>query len=224
VPKPPSPARIFHITAIDNLGSIAGTGALLAKSELTKRGANFQSIAYADLQDRRARKTVPVTPGGTLHDYVPFHFAPRSPMLLTINSGHVPNCTYRQADIAHLVGTVEDVVAAKVPFAFTNYHAILDFADFYNDVNRLDQIDWPLFFEKPLRGGYCPYWNSDSSNPLRVRRRETRQAEFLIYQTCPLAFVKEIAVFNDAAAERTRKIFADAGMDIPVTVNAQWYY
>lgn len=38
-------------------------------------------IAHNTIQDRRAQTYVPCLPGGNPHDYVPFYFAPCSPML-----------------------------------------------------------------------------------------------------------------------------------------------
>ena len=95
------PTPIFHITAIVNLASIASVGALLSKRLVADRGLTAVDIAYGQIQDRRAVRQIPIPPGGTLHDYVPFYFAPRSPMLMTINSGNVPGCDYRQDDIVH---------------------------------------------------------------------------------------------------------------------------
>lgn len=48
---------------------------------------NFVTIGNPDLIDKRARRAVPLPPGGTLSDYVPFYFTPKSPMLLNIKTG-----------------------------------------------------------------------------------------------------------------------------------------
>ena len=39
-------------------------------------------------------------------------------MLRTIDEGNVENCAYRQADIAHLVTTVEAIVESELPYVF----------------------------------------------------------------------------------------------------------
>jgi hypothetical protein len=101
----PSPTPLYHITAIDNLKSIAHHGAVCSKNVITRLGIDTAGIASEKVQQLRAEKIVQegpsgkltrVTgPGGTLHDYVPLYFAPRSPMLLAINSGAVPGCYYR---------------------------------------------------------------------------------------------------------------------------------
>lgn len=181
------------------------------------------SVAYEHIQDRRSQKIVPVGPGGTLHDYVPFHFAPRSPMLLAIERGNVPNCPHRQEDIVHLVAQVEDVSAAKLAFVFSNFHAVLDFAEFFADVTFLDRIDWPLFFESPNPGGYCQYWQN-RFEPQYMRRKETRQAEFLVRDTFPISLVREIVVCSAAAETRVRTVLQQIGWQVPVSVDPAWYY
>src|SRR5215203_696208 len=99
---PDSTAPLFHITAMPNLESIVRSGGLLPKARLSHGGLRHADIAYQNIQGRRAMKVVPKGPGGVIHDYIPFYFAPRSPMLRTINSGNVPGCDYRQDDIVHL--------------------------------------------------------------------------------------------------------------------------
>lgn len=77
------PIPIYHITHIDNLTSILNLGGLMANSRLRRQRINYLDIAHERIQDRRARTSVPCGAGGVLHDYVPFYFAPRSPMLFT---------------------------------------------------------------------------------------------------------------------------------------------
>jgi len=75
-------------------------------------GKRHVSIAYQDIQERRSKIIVSCGPGGTLHDYVPFQFAPRSPMLYTINRGNVPGYLEGQKPLLHLVATIETVKEA----------------------------------------------------------------------------------------------------------------
>ena len=184
MPKP-TPTPLFHITAIDNLRSIAASG-LLSKNKVAAKGINFANIAFQTVQGHRSSKLVPIEPGGNLHDYVPFHFAPRSPMLKTIDSGNVEGCDYRQDDIIHITTMVELMITAGLPFVFTNYHAVKAFAEFYNDRKDLDKNDWELFFEQPQLGGYCKYWHNPYSKPRYALRMETRSAEFLVRTLCRL--------------------------------------
>jgi len=49
-----NPLRIFHITAICNLASIAERGALYAKAQLAKKDVEYGNIAYQGAQGKRA--------------------------------------------------------------------------------------------------------------------------------------------------------------------------
>jgi hypothetical protein len=216
--------RIFHITAIANLARIAKSKTLLANAVLQKKKIQHGNIAYQGAQGKRATKLVAKPPGGVIHDYVPFYFAPRSPMLMAINGGKVEGCTYRQQDIVHLETTVEAIVDKGLAFVFYDYNATLDFATCYSDLKDLNKIDWPLFYETPRLDGYCVYWFSTVNNPKHILRMETRQAEFLVHQNVPLNLINCVGAYSPEKATEVQKIFGDADIDIPVEVKTAWYY
>ncbi len=218
------PLRIFHITAIPNLVSIIKSKALHANTLLEKRKIKYANIAYQGAQGTRATKMVAKPPGGVIHDYVPFYFAPRSPMLYTINNGNVPDCPHRQPDIIHFMTTVEIVIANKLPYVFYDYNATLGIATCYNDVDDLDKIDWDLFHEAPRIDGYCKYWHSLVNNPKYIRRQETRQAEFLVHKSFPLKFIISVGAYNEAKATEVREVFDNAGIQVPVEAQPGWYF
>ena len=70
------------MTHVTNLPAIIQSGGLIATAILRASGAAYANIAYTSIQEQRAAKPVPCSAGGSLHDYVPFYFAPRSPMLM----------------------------------------------------------------------------------------------------------------------------------------------
>jgi hypothetical protein len=218
------PLRIFHITPICNLPSIAKRKKLYSKTLLQKRNIGHGNIAYQGAQGKRATKLVAKPPGGVLHDYVPFYFAPRSPMLFTINKGNVPDCPHRQEDIVHLMTTVEAVIEAGLTYVFYDYNATLDFSTCYGDGKDLSKIDWELFHELPSLDGYCKYWLSNLNNPRYVLRMETRQAEFLIHKSVPLELITMIGTYDEAKAEAVREILDEAGIELPVEAKPDWYF
>ncbi|HEV2222141.1 MAG TPA: DUF4433 domain-containing protein [Candidatus Acidoferrales bacterium] len=220
----PRPLRIFHITAICNLASIAKSKKLYANARLHKKKIEHGNIAYQGAQGKRAAKMVARPPGGVIHDYVPFYFAPRSPMLFTINNGNVPGCPYRQEDIVHLVTTVEAVTANELPYVFYDYNATLDIATCYNHVKDLDKIDWNLFHEAPRLDGYCQYWHNNMDNPKHVRRKETRLAEFLVYQSVPLKLITMVGTYNDARTAEVARVLDEAGVELQVETKPAWYF
>lgn len=220
----PTPLRIFHITAIPNLERIAKSEMLLANSVLQKKKIKHENIAYQGAQGKRAIKLVAKPPGGYIHDYVPFYFAPRSPMLMTINYGNVEGCPYRQQDIAHLQTTVEAIAEEDLPFVFYDYNATLNFSTCYNNPRDLDKINWELFHEPPQMDGYCRYFHNRVDDPRYILRKETRQAEFLVHKGVPLELTEVVGVYSTEKADTVRKIFEDADIDIPVEVKPDWYF
>jgi hypothetical protein len=98
----PQPTPIYHITHKDNLSGIIARAGLIAQSQMANT-VNYCNIAHKNIQDRRSQTPVTCGPGGFIHDYVPFYFAPRSPMLYAIHMGNVDGCTAGQKDIVYLV-------------------------------------------------------------------------------------------------------------------------
>ena len=190
------PLPIYHITPIDNLESIISEGGLLAYNVMLETGTNYTNIAYENIQYRRARIRVPCGAGGVLHDYVPFYFAPRSPMLYTINQGNVPNYTQGQEAVIHLVSHVEDIDArGDLDFVFTDGHAVMEFTTFFDDLNYLDNIDWDVMEAR--------YWRDTNEDNDRKRRR---QAEFLVRNFLPWELITEIGVMNSTIKANTENI------------------
>jgi ssDNA thymidine ADP-ribosyltransferase DarT-like protein len=200
---------IYHITPIDNLPGIIKEGGLLCDRNAKK--IKFVSIGHKDIKERRLRKGVPLAPGGVLADYVPFYFAPRSPMLYTINRGNVEGYVRGQEPIVHLVSSTEAVDAEGLDWVFTEGHAVMDYTDFFDDFADLDKIDWPLMRSK--------YWFDRDEYPDRCRRR---QAEFLVHNFFPWKLVSEIGVCNTATAQQMNQILGDR--IIRVSVRGDWYY
>lgn len=98
---------VYHITHVDNLESIVASGQLDCDNACAAKRIESVSIAYDNLKGQRAVKLVDVAAGGTLADYVPFYFAPRSPMLYVIANGYLENYAGGQEEIVHLVSSVE---------------------------------------------------------------------------------------------------------------------
>jgi hypothetical protein len=200
------------MTHVDNLAGIAAGGGLVATAVLQAQGAAYASIAYNSIQQQRAAKPVPCGPGGSLHDYVPFYFAPRSPMLYTINKGNVP-CQGGQENIVHLVTTAQHVAARGIGFAFTDGHGIMAYTEFFDDLADLGEIDWTLMGSK--------YWHDTDADGDRKRRR---QAEFLVHHQLPWADISHIVVRSNARIQQVAQIIAGCVHKPQVVVKTAWYY
>ncbi|MFH1740985.1 MAG: DUF4433 domain-containing protein, partial [bacterium] len=133
---------IYHITHIDNLREMLQVGGLYSDNERIRKGFDPISIAHDHIKQRRARKMVRIQPGGTVADYVPFYFAPRSPMLYAIHRGTVEDYKGGQNSVLHLVSTAEDVARQQSQFVFTDGHADMALSQFFDDLRALDRIDW----------------------------------------------------------------------------------
>ena len=74
----PSNAFIFRITHIRNVPWTLANGLHCRQSDCTDPG--FVTIGNPEIIVGRKTRTVPVPPGGTLSDYIPFYFTPLSPI------------------------------------------------------------------------------------------------------------------------------------------------
>jgi len=148
-----------------------------------------------------------------LADYVPFYFAPRSPMLYTINRGNVEGYQEGQRPIVHLVSSAEAVRAAGLSFAFTDGHADMDISHFFNDLQDLERVDWNVMSSK--------YWSDTLGDGDRKRRR---QAEFLVYQFFPITRIETIGVINQNMADRVTQFIETLGLELSVQAQPTWYY
>jgi hypothetical protein len=161
------------------------------------------------------RFVVPLAPAGSLGDYVPFYFAPRSPMLYTISRGNVPEYQEGQEPVVHLVSSMDDVRSFQPPlqWLFTDGHAVIELSNYYNHAADLDKIDWDIMERR--------YWADTVEDGDRERRR---QAEFLIYQFFPWRLISKIGVMNQRTRERVTTILALSEHKPTVAVEQGWYY
>jgi ssDNA thymidine ADP-ribosyltransferase, DarT len=221
----PIPVRLFHITVIDNLAAIFEQGALLCKARSQAVGIDYQNIAHAGAQGVRASKAVIDPPGGYIHDYVPFYFAPRSPMLMAIHGGKVQACHYQQNDIVYFELLVRTLVDAKQEFVFYDRNATKDYSQAFTDPHKLkDVVDWELLTEAPTLDGFCKYFQDRHEPAKYMDRMEKRQAEFLVKDQVPLAGFIRIGVINEEKASVVRNIMARYAVNLPVQVMPDWYF
>jgi len=214
--------RIFHMTHVDNLPNILCQGKLLAKSRVKKN--QRKSIASEEVQSRREKTLVTKPPGGVLHDYVPFYFAPRAPMLYCNHVGSIENAC-DQSDIIYFVTTAQRL-AKKTDFVFYDRHAVLSYAECFNQLEDLEEIDWRIFFEPPHVGGYAKYWQDrqDSNHPHWSSRREIRQAEFLAHEKLDFSLINGIAVNNAKIEARVIDALQDTEYNHKVAIKPAWYF
>lgn len=208
----PIPTPIIHMTHVHNLPAIIRGGGLAATAVLQRAGGQFINVAYSSIQTQRAAKVVPCGPGGCLHDYVPFYFGKKSPMLYTINKGNVP-CDGGQDALVHLVSTAQAVEDEGLGFAFTDGHGIMNFSDFYADLKNLDEVDWNVMA--------ATYWHDTADHPDRKRRR---QAEFLVHEEFPWGLVTDIVVRTESVRGIVGGMIRGLAHRPRVKADQSWYY
>ena len=144
---------------------------------------------------------------GTVHDYLPFYFGPRSVMLLKLKTGQVAGFAEGQEPLIHLVSTAQVVAAAGKAFVFTDGHGLANFTAWFTDLARLDAVDWPLLAAQ--------YWNDTPQDNDRQRRK---QAEFLVWQSLDWGLIDSIRVLTAAMKQRVEGILQQHPQHRPVTV------
>lgn len=135
---------IYHITHVANLASIVSERKLWSDAQRLARRLPTTNIGHLHIKERRLRRAVTCAAGGTLGEYVPFNFCPRSVMLYVIHRGSVMGYEGGQEPIVHLVSSVRTAIASGRPWAFTNRHAELHYAEYFDRIDREDQVDWSL--------------------------------------------------------------------------------
>jgi hypothetical protein len=207
----PNPTKVYHITRVENLPSIVGAGLLCTTRKSTLK-VGHKDIAYAHIQDRRALTTVPLPPDGGLHDYVPFYFGPRSPMLY-VRSKEVEDGTSGQVPIIHLVATAQRIVKDGLRTVFTDGHGTMALSKFYDDLADLDKLAWGIIQGK--------YWHDTDEYPDRSRRR---QAELLVHEHLPWKYVEEIGVINAQIKTQVENALSGSTHKPTVRIQPTWYY
>ena len=202
---------VYHITHVDNLPSIIHRGGLVC--DRNAQEACIVHIGHRHIKERRMNRAVPLPPFGAVGDYVPFYFAPRSPMLYAIHHGFVEGYEGGQMGVIHLVASVEAVAQCRLRWVFTDGHAdMVPLTSFYNDLADLNNIDWSVMNSR--------YWFDTNEDPDRKRRR---QAEFLVHEFFPWDQVSLIGVHDDAVATQVHAVI-DGFADQPsVEEKSSWY-
>ena len=137
-------------------------------------------------------------------------------MLYILHMGNHPDLTHYhdgQGPVLHLQVDVEAAInwadQHGVPWAFSDRNAGSYYADFYNNRDALDKIDWKAVT------------STDFRDPLV---KEGKQAEFLIHDTCPWHLVEKIGVFNDKIRNKVNSILRNVRHKPVVAIEGIWYF
>jgi hypothetical protein len=179
----PERALIFRITHRDNLPWILENGLHCRSSN--RLDPNFVSIGNPSLINDRQHVAVPIQPRGTLSDYIPFYFTPHSVMLFNIKTGYRGIQRRQNDEIAVLVSSLPKLTEDGIRYVFTDRHARLAAAEFFDDLQNLDRIDWKILQNRDF--------SRDNNDLGKVERY---QAGALVHRHLQISSLLAIACYN----------------------------
>jgi len=207
----PQKALIWRITHRDNVPWILDKGLHCATSQI--RDPHFVAIGNKDLIDRRSQHQVTAAPGGTLSDYVPFYFTPFSPMMFNIKTGRSGVQQRSNEEIVILVSSLPELAKQKVPFLYTQVHALLKYARFSNDLSKLPSLDWAILQARNF--------SRDDEDPGKMDRY---MAEALAYRHVPIQALQGIVCYTDAVKTQIAAQVNARKLGVQVFARTEWYF
>ena len=172
---------------------------------------SYVPIGDSKLISKRKYHAVPMPPGGTLGDYIPFYFTPRSPMLHKILTGR--GVTQRSPHEIVIIGTnLARVAASGAAFIFTDGHAYGRTSSYFEHVSDLDRIDWELLQRSDFK--------ADVEDPGKVNRY---QAEALVHKSLRLDRLCALACYDDDVKEAVERWVKARGSEVKVFTRDMWF-
>jgi ssDNA thymidine ADP-ribosyltransferase, DarT len=188
--------ELHYITAIGNVPSILQHG-ILSHSRAAK--LPHESVAMAEIQDRRAKVVVPG--GRRLHDYANLYVCARNPMLYKRSAQHLDICVLRiDPGVLDLPGVV-----------VTDGNASSDYVRFTAGSAGLAIVDRERTFAE---------WWTDPDPFEYFRKKSAKCAEVLVPDRVPAHLVTGAYVSCGEALAR----FAALGMDVPTEINQHLFF
>jgi hypothetical protein len=145
---------------------------------------------------------------------VPFYFTPLSPMLLNITTGYRNIQKRSKADIVVLVSSLATLRKHDVRHVFTDRHAYLAAATFFDEEGALpDAVDYPLLRSHDFR--------HDPEDP---QKSERYQAEALAYRHVPAAAIDGIGCYTRDVQAEIKGVCVAAGAAAAVVHRPEWFF
>jgi len=189
IPENLSNKMIYHFTPFENLKEMIQNGNLILKSKSTCNPA--KDISEQSIQHRRASTPIPFNEKTSVHDYVPFYFCSRCPMLLgVIKRGEIDQ---------------HDIIYFEFPIkVLENYNGIFTDAsintqvrpNFYNDLSKLQNLSWNL-----IDSNNWSFKNDDD--------RHKKMAEALIYGSINISEANYCVVWDEEIKKDLEKFIKD---------------
>jgi hypothetical protein len=212
----PSSPKIYHITHIDNLPSIATSMGLVSDAQRIASDLSCSVVGMSIIKQRRLEEiAVACHPSTTVGQYVPFYFCPRSIMLYILRMGNHPDVSYRggQSSIVHLQADFYQVItwakANAVPWAFSSGNAGSYLTSFYKNPAQLGEIDWNAIRSTDFRD---------------AKIKEGKQAEFLMFNVFPWTLIEKVGTIDPTIATKAKMALVNASHQPTIAVEPTWYF
>ncbi len=100
-------------------------------------------------------------------------------------------------------------------FVFSDGHGIAAYTSWFDDLSKLDEIDWSVVYQR--------YWSGNANDMDRQRKK---QAEFLVHQFCDWSLIQAVIVIDEIRKTQVEQVFADFPPDMhrQILVKRDWYY
>ncbi|EPB3885883.1 DarT ssDNA thymidine ADP-ribosyltransferase family protein [Escherichia coli] len=191
----------YHFTSVDNLESIIDNG-IFSTNQKVVRGITHVNVAEEGIQQRRAQMLIPGTNDRCVHDYVPFYFAKKTPMQLSVL--HKKNVD-QQAIIYLSVSVLSLETRQGAYFTSASANTIIPprFFSGNNQSDQLDTLDWQTIDNNG--------WRYDDA------QKNRKMAELLLPDHVPLCEINRIITWNPYVSNYVREIFQRKGV-VPPTI------
>jgi len=188
VSKIPANPKIYHITPVSNLAKIAEAGCLWSDAKRIELELETDVVGMTEIKRRRLEDNeVSCNPGSMVGQYVPFYYCPRSIMLFILHKGNHVDIDFSegQSPLIHLQGDLRTCVRwardNNVAWASSLSNAGARYAEYFNEPKEFARIDWDAVANRDFRSPSV---------------KESKQAEFLVFESFPWSMVEHVGVFN----------------------------
>lgn len=133
-------------------------------------------------------------------------------MLYVIHVGAVDGYEGGQDGVLHLVSSIASATGCGKPWTFTDRHADLGYARYFDSLTNLKEVDWDVM---PRR-----QWGGAGNDEIK----EKRQAEFLVHGFFPWKSVLQIGVKTPEIADQVKSLVRYFDHRPDVLIEPSWYY
>lgn len=195
------------MTHIENIPHIITNG--ITHKESLQSNKYYKSIGDNSLINTRDSFLMPN--GNLLGEYIPFYLGLRTLMLYVIQRGYNGVVVLHPSKIIYCISSVQNILDAKLEFAYTDGHATDGFSNYYSsdDIKNIEkQVDFKATRTK--------FWNDEKDLDLKRRK----EAEFLIKEDLNYDNILGFATFDDDA----KKELLDFGISSDKVVTKPTFY